>query len=362
LRDRLSHVLHHEITIGIVGILTALVGHEAATGFVEWDEGRPVRFLAFSFGAFIALTLAFYWAYENPLPKKLERPLRVKVTLWGALPWLAGAAAFVLLFAFAAQVHRAIEGHGFELRPFVTYLLLFGAAAAAALYLVRNGLLVVHSRYLEQETMESRTAGAKHLVVLLSDVKERYRDSAWLPPEMEWSNSLDDDLKALVELKERGLPPWPWEMPLRALRPHRRTLESMTLVCSPKSIRQAPAFANRVKHYPEFEKLKVDVWCEHDDVRSLATPAAAVDRTGFSFNDVNTLSSALVDLLKYLRFKERIKPRDIMIDYTGGQKPASVVAAAVTLRGELRAQYVDTETLDPLEYDLVTNPEPKSVG
>lgn len=80
----------------------------------------------------------------------------------------------------------------------------------------------------------------------------------------------------------------------------------------------------------------------------------------FPFDDLDVLSSAMVDLLKYLRFGEGADARDIMIDFTGGQKPASVVAAAVTFRGEIRAQYVDTnEPYDTKEYDLVTNPEPK---
>lgn len=355
---RVSRTLHHETTIWIIGVATALVGHEAATSVVDWTEGRPAPCLLLFLAMFAGLTLYVYWAYENPLPKKLERSLRVKVFLWGTAPWLAGAVAFVLLFVFAAQLHRVIEGH-FAPKPFFAYLLLFLVAAGLAFYLVRDQLLVVHSRYLEQENMTERTVGARHLVVLLSDIEEKYRDSGWLPGDMTSTLSLDGYIE---ELKKREIR-WRWEMPLRGLRPHRRTLQSLTLVCSPQSIKQAPAFAGLVEGYQEFENLKVRVWCERDDIRSLVKPAIAADCTAFNFNDVNVLSSALVDLLKYLRFKERMRPRDIMIDYTGGQKPASVVAAAVTLRGELRAQYVDTNDPDKvLEYDLVTNPEPKGVG
>lgn len=360
---RLSRVLHHEITTWIVGILTALAAHAASTAFVDWGEGRAVPLLLPYIVFFAVLTLAFYWLYENPLPKKLQNDVRARVALVGAVPWLVGAAAFMFLFAFGTQVHRAIDANDFAPRLFLIDLLLF-AASVVTLYWLRNDVLVVHSRYLEQEEMASRDHGARHLVVILSNVRETHRPSGWLPAEMQWSTpaDLDTDLDDLVRLKRPGTPNWPWEMPLRALRPHRGTLEAMTLLCSPESISQASAFSDLVKRYADFEHLKVNVWAERNGVRSLteASEAALSDCSGFDFNKVDVLSSAIVDLLKYLRFKMGLKPREIMIDYTGGQKPVSFVAAAVTLRGEVRAQYVDTNTLVPIEYDLVTNPEPRS--
>lgn len=358
----LSHVLHHEITTWIVGICTALAAHEASTAFVDWSEGRTVFLLPYIV-VFAVLTLLFYWLYENPLPKKLSSRVGVKVTLVGAVPWLVGATAFMFLFAVGTQLHHAIDANDFTPRLFLIDLLLF-VASVIALYWLRDDVLVVHSRYLEQAEIASSVNGARHLVVILSDVKEVYRQSAWLPTDMNWSApaDLDKDLDDLVAIKKRGTPNWPWEMPLRALRPHRGRVEAMTLLCSPESIKQAAAFGDLVKRYADFKDLNVNVWAERNGVRSLteATEEALRECSGFDFNKVDVLSSAIVDLLKYLRFEVRLKPREIMIDYTGGQKPVSFVAAAVTLRGEVRAQYVDTNTLVPIEYDLVTNPEPRS--
>jgi hypothetical protein len=352
----LSHVLHHEVTVWIVGILTALAGHEASTALLERMEGRTAPFLYAYLAIFVALTLTFYALYENPLPQKLPDDVRMKVVVFGAIPWLVGAAAFIFLFAFAAQVHRAIDARVFEPRRFLISLALF-AISVIVLFRLRNDVLVVHSRYLGQEGLSDGKSGARHLVVILSEAKEISG-----PPDMKWSTSLEGDLLSLKDLKKPGTPNWPWEMLLRAVLPHKDTLEAMTLLCSPQSIEQAPDFVALVKRYADFERLKIRVWAERDGVRSLvkATTEALQNASGFNFNEVDVLSSSIVDLLKYLRFKMRLKPREIMIDYTGGQKPVSFVAAAVTLRGEVRAQYVDTRTLEPKEYDLVTNPEPKS--
>jgi hypothetical protein len=52
-----------------------------------------------------------------------------------------------------------------------------------------------------------------------------------------------------------------------------------------------------------------------------------------------------------------------MIDFTGGKKPISFVAAAATLRGEILAQYIDTTyPHKPQIYDLVASPEVRGVG
>lgn len=359
---RLSRLIRHEITTWIVGISTALAAHEASTAFVDCTEGRKVFLLPY-IAVFAVLTLLFYWLYENPLPKKLSTGLDVKVTLIGAVPWLVGAAAFMFLFAVGTQLHHAFDADNFAPRLLLIDLLLF-AVSVVTLYRLRNDVLVVHSRYLEQEKMASQKHGARHLVLILSDVKEVYRQSGWLPADMNWSApaDLEKDLIDLVAIKKRGAPNWPWEMPLRALKPHRGRVEAITLLCSPESIKQAAAFGDLVRRYLDFGDLKVNVWVERKGVRSLteASEEALRECAGFDFNKVDDLSSAMVDLLKYLRFKMRLKPREIMIDYTGGQKPVSFVAAAVTLRGEVRAQYVDTNSLEPIEYDLVANPEPRS--
>jgi hypothetical protein len=45
---------------------------------------------------------------------------------------------------------------------------------------------------------------------------------------------------------------------------------------------------------------------------------------------------------------------DIVIDFTGGQKPTSVAAVAITFNRKVRAQYVDTNHPDqpPIGYTV----------
>ena len=352
-----ASLLHREPVIWLAAFLTALAGHEAATAFVERMEGHSAPWLIALLLTFLVCTLFFYRAYDNPLPQKLDDRIRRKVDVGGAMPWVLCAAAFILLFAFAAEVHQTLAGH-FEPALLFGYLIAFVLVAFWARHLVRGQLLVVHSRYLNQEALPDEGAGARHLVLLLSNADEKYRDSGWLPGDMTWSDSISADVD---ELKRRGIR-WNWEMPLRGIRPHQDTLETITLICSKESMPQAAAFAAHVRTYPHLTNLPVRVWCERAEKRTLVDPSDISGCRGFSFNDVDELSSGMVDLLKYLRFEQHAKPREIMIDYTGGQKPASVVAAAVTLRGELRAQYVDTNDRRALEYDLVMNPEPRDVG
>jgi len=338
-----------------MALLTALAGHESALAIIERIDGHAAPSLPYAIGAFVVFTLAFYGAYDNPLPQKLRNDLRIRVALWGALTWIVCSAAFIALFLFADQLHRAVGGN-LDLEAFLAYLVLFAAVGTLARKLVRGQLLVVHSRYVESQKMGDRDR-AKHLIFFLSDIEKEYESTGWLPKDFPWTDSLDDDV---AELKRRSIR-WKWEMPLRGLRPHRK-LEAITLICSEESIPQADAFAACVKHYPEFEHLEIRVWCERNDERRAVRTADAGGYKGFRFHDVDQLSSAVVDLMKYLRFGEHVKARDIIIDFTGGQKPASVIAAAVTFRGEVRAQYVDTnEPWDTLEYDLVTNLEPKEV-
>src|ERR1041385_3075846 len=147
-RGMIRRLLHHEGTIWSTGIVTTIAGHEAASEFVDWNLGRHA-FPWIALGFFIFMTLAFYATYENPLPKKLDTTLRNKVAVWGAVPWLVGAIAFIFLFASAAELHEAFDGRA---RP--RLLFAYGASFIAVIviaYKIREQLMVVHSRYVGQE-------------------------------------------------------------------------------------------------------------------------------------------------------------------------------------------------------------------
>jgi sigma54-dependent transcription regulator len=72
-----------------------------------------------------------------------------------------------------------------------------------------------------------------------------------------------------------------------------------------------------------------------------------------NFESFDELSKAMWMLIrKYL--KDNQPEKDIMIDFTGGQKVTSVVAAAVTFNRKIKAQYVQTKSpWDVLSFDVI---------
>lgn len=172
---------------------------------------------------------------------------------------------------------------------------------------------------------------------------------------------LNADLEEMVRAKERPDKPvrWPWEMPLRGLRHHREGLKSVTLVCSELSLPQARLFANLVAGY-FVSGPKVRVLFDVGGELHLAPCPLTPDPSGdFDFEDFDQLSVGLIWLFAKLQ-SEGIAERQIMVDVTGGQKPTSIVAAAVTFNRAVEAQYVQTD--DPyqvLGYDMfLTHSEP----
>jgi sigma54-dependent transcription regulator len=87
---------------------------------------------------------------------------------------------------------------------------------------------------------------------------------------------------------------------------------------------------------------------------------------GFNFEHFDELSDALAYLLREFRRGKigKIPDSDIMIDFTGGTKVASVVAAAITFNRSIKAQYVQTN--DPwkaISYDiLLASPDTGGLG
>lgn len=81
-------------------------------------------------------------------------------------------------------------------------------------------------------------------------------------------------------------------------------------------------------------------------------PPAAVNAGGSNFDEFDELSWALIKLLHCLK-DQGIQDHQIMLDFTGGLKVTSVVAAAVTFNREIRTQYVHTTKLKVIGYDLL---------
>lgn len=366
----------HERTLLLLGTVAAVTGHGAGSSVVAFVEQYAHAdatakhtvsvWCVLIWGlAFTAATLLFYKAVANPLPSRLKTRDQELVRNRGLRPWLWGLVAAVSLYAVATAIHR-IFGHfdRFSLVLLFVSGVLF-TASVVTLSRLRDQILIVYDvQEKELSDGEKRT----HLIITLSEVKdEKYRESRWRPPAalVDWSDPPDParDLDALMEAKKaRRIDPWPWEMTLRAILAHDLKLRSVTLICSPQSIAQASAFRDWIAEYPVImPRVSIGVWVERETLD--ATEESLREQKGVEFDKVNELSTAMTDLLNHLIHIQNVPPAEIVIDFTGGKKPVSFVAAAATLRGDVLAQYVDTtEPHTPRAYNLVANAETRGVG
>lgn len=378
---------HHDRALLFLALLVAVSSHAAGASLLEWLEGvwpaaatgeasHGTIWSALGWvSLFLGSTFVFYKAFANPHSSRLPSHSRQIVRAKGLVPWIWAALAVLSLYGVATAVHRFIAFRSFDHFSW-TLAIAYGLVFGGAVWLLarrRDQVLIVHT---VREQPMGDWARRSHLILSLSNVrpaKHIEKDCRPSAEYVEWSDppNLDDDLEALVRAKTsdeaegKQIPPWPWEMPLRAIREHRGTLRQVVLLCSPDSIVQAASFRDCVWHYPPLQDLKIGVWAERD--RCLAILDADKELLGrdqgVDFNDVNALSSTMTDLLHQLIAVDGVPASQIMVDFTGGKKPVSFVAAAATLRGEIVAQYMDTiHPHDPFVYDLVTNPEVRGVG
>lgn len=361
--------LHAEWFVWLLGVLTALAAHGASTSVLEMFEGHFHWTLFGWLTALVLFTFGFYYFYANPVPRRLNKELDALVFWKGAVPWLLAALAAIALYGVAAGIHRAFDGSNPLPAPvFLGYLFAFGLVMSG-LYFVREDVLIIKTRSMADGAGVDRPP-VRHLIWILSSIDEKLFPGC--VPAIAWSNppKIRTDLDTLESSRLR----WKWQMLLAAVEPHVDSLTEITLICSGRSaedrdefaasLPQAPAAARFVGKYKDEYKNKVtvNVWAL---VKGQLCEVPALDETlisaettqGFNFSDFTDLSGAFSDLMKYLRFVRKIPQHSLVVDFTGGMKPPSVVAAAVTFRGEVRTQYVDTNTLVAKTYDLVTNPE-----
>lgn len=371
--DRTRRLLRSEAALWVLGFVLAVVGHLASHAIVDGFEGRWSPAAALSICGFVALTLAFYSLYRNPLPERVPGERRWRVFWREAWPWLFGAAAGISTFGLAVSI-RDIGGEASNwvyLAGWTVAILVFGSL----LYRQRTKLLIAHTRELSQKEITGRSSEpCRHIVWLLSTVtinNEPWLSNHGLP---ECLPACDDRGRTLAEdwelLKDKKVR-WNWEMLGHGIQPHASATDPtvVTLLCSRESLPQAGWAAAMLRRYREFVNVTVRVWTvvkqdgkkqyemvESDD--SLLGDPQACD--GVPFNDFDKLSIAVSHLLKYIHEQDGAPAKTITMDITGGQKPASLVAGAVTFRGESKTQYVDTGGTKPVfEYDVMIDPEPK---
>ncbi len=291
---------------------------------------------------------------------------RLWLKLYDLTPWIA--AAFVALTVnWAADGTKEVVDvwmkgervEGWVGASRAIYLILF-AAAATWLYLMRTRLFQPRTRFLRNESPEKR----EHLVLFLSNLdtaRRPFQDG--VPEGVILTGDLDEDLAAFAEWKKRN-PYWPWEMPLRAIRHHLGRLSTVTVICSSQSIQQAHWFGQVVARYPTVQGVPVRVFShEADRPAMVECPKTPPSRGGWDFERFDDLSRAMLHLLREFK-KQQVRDDQIMIDFTGGQKVTSVVAASVTFNRKIKAQYVQTNPPhEVISYDiLLGSPETGGLG
>jgi len=284
------------------------------------------------------------------------------------IPWVI-AALVVLSSNWAAnsvQESVAVALSGADLRfswPRATYIFIF--VVLVGLFIKeRKGFFQPRTRFLK---IERNPEKRKCLIVFLSELDVRHvSPDTGLPEGLELGHDLRGDLKKLIEYK-RSSPPWRWEMPLRAIEHHVGKLDTIIVLCSQQSMLQAGRFQKILQGYPELTGVRVHFLVKTRDWSyGLADSYDPRLHHGFNFEHFDELSDALAYLLREFRRGKigKIPDSDIMIDFTGGTKVASVVAAAITFNRSIKAQYVQTN--DPwkaISYDiLLASPDTGGLG
>lgn len=287
----------------------------------------------------------------------MNRPLeKISLKIQEAIPWLIAALAVLSANWAASAFYETFQvwgdGQVGMLSPLRLGSILFFGAMVVLFYSKRNVFFRPHTRHLTNEPSEPR----KHLVLFLSSLPLTLEPLGGIPQGIELSfNTVIEDLKILEKGKEKGIR-WSWEMPLRAMRHHLGFLETVILICSKESFSQVPLFLRICKRYPEFGLVTFFVVGQNVYRTELICFSSSTldcsQHRGLDFESFDELSRTLWALLKEFK-KRRFLEQDIMIDFTGGQKVTSVVAATMTYNRKIKAQYVQTNPpWAVLSYDV----------
>lgn len=267
------------------------------------------------------------------------------------LPWLTAAMA-ALSSNWAAdaipatlQVWMSLSCGEFSLSRALSIFLF--TLSVFLLFKQRNSFFKPRTRLLCNEEPEKR----KHLVIFLSDLRKGVQYDNGIPEGLHLTFNLVEDLSIIEKHKEITKQYWPWEMCLRGMRPHFGKLETVTIACSTKSIFDVDLFLKILRGYQEFENISFNILCKGGSKPVPKNVAfSGKNCSGLDFESFDELSDTLWSFLKKNQFPEN----EVMIDFTGGQKVTSVVAAALTFNRKIKAQYVQTSyPWDVVSYDVI---------
>jgi len=186
------------------------------------------------------------------------------------------------------------------------------------------------------------------------------KNPSGIPSGFEPTWNLAEDTKSLKAMQVR--PQWNWEMALHSINHHLPKLRVLLLIVSPESAREARLLVSFLRKYHELDSLRIYLLARQEN----GSPKIAViqnDDTeipsafGWDFEHFVELTNAIKTALNKNQWptgedQKRIRDRNIMIDFTGGQKVTSVVAAIMTFNRPVGTQYVSTRSRRIFGYDL----------
>ncbi len=287
-------------------------------------------------------------------------------------PWFIAAITVLSSNLAANAVEETLELWTNGKMGVVSYLrigyILFFAGMVVLLCLKRRDFFLPRTRRLSKEETEKR----KHLALFLSNLPPDQVKNAGVPKELKLTQDINKDIEECERLKQKDPPiKWQWEMPLRAIRHHLETLKTVTVICSKESILQVNLFLEICKKYTSLEKRIFYVLAQKSGRTELICVSSPPDTNplkdydsesfkkrvdslqGYDFEDFDKIVDAMDSLRREFDNKE-YSEKDIMIDITGGQKPTSIVGAAMTFNLKIKAQYVQTNNpWHVISYDVI---------
>jgi hypothetical protein len=258
------------------------------------------------------------------------------------------AATTILLTVGGAFLSKIAEPPPVPLRRVAIGLVLFSVGLGLQLYAV--------SVYRRFRTSHLRKRPAERRPVLILFLSHLH--GATLPPFVTITGDLDADLQSLASAKRQQylagqrMDFWSWEQTLRGINHNSRLdgpLERVVVIPSKQSVLQLHEFADRVfRQYPALkEHVRLQAFVKTTRrVKDLDEPAIKwAAQNGFDFEDFDEMTESLDEVIRQL-LESNVTSRQIQIDFTGGQKPTSVVGAVVTLFSRVSNQYVSTNPRD----------------
>ncbi len=256
-------------------------------------------------------------------------------------PWFAGACVAITSNMAAEDVRSLFDSTKQFAAIGVFFIALF-AAACFWFYFSSSKHFRPRTRHLRVGEVPKR----QHVILFLSNLSSNNPHIDGIPPGISLNDDLSADIAKITAIKVSKGIRWPWEMPLRAIAHHVGRLSTVTLICSRESILQVHWFRAILARYPVLGSLPVKVLGNsNDDPEVFDCPIDSITdtRRGWDFEDFDRLMEGVTFLLRDFLVKEcGYSEKEIVVDFTGGQKVTSVVAAAATVNLSVVAQYVQT--------------------